>query len=93
MLGSRRQAEEGSFCKIAEDAGADFVETSTGFGGGVATLHDVELLRDCLPEAVGVKASGGIETAADAEAMISAGAGRIGTPHAVGIMRDFADVR
>ena len=77
-------------CKIIEDAGADFAETSTGFRpGGGATLHDVELLRDCLPETVGVKASGGIETAEAAQAMVSAGAGRIGTGHAVEIMRDF----
>jgi deoxyribose-phosphate aldolase len=79
-------------CRIVEDAGADFVETSTGSDGG-ATLHDVELLRDCLPEAVGVKATGGIETAEDAEAMVAAGAGRIGTSAAVEIMRGFAELR
>jgi deoxyribose-phosphate aldolase len=76
-------------CRLSEDAGADFVETSTGFANGGATIRDVELLRDCLPESVGVKASGGIETAAEAEAMVGAGAGRIGTQHAVAIMRDF----
>ncbi len=80
-------------CKIAEDAGVDFVETSTGFGGAGAAARDVELLRDCLPESVGVKASGGIETPGDAEAMVAAGAGRIGTSHAVAIMRGFADPR
>lgn len=80
-------------CKIVEDAGADFVETSTGFGAGGATAHDVELLRDCLPDTVGVKASGGIKSVEDAAAMISAGAGRIGTPHAVEIMRDFRKQR
>ncbi len=79
-------------CKIAEDAGVDFVESSTGFSGA-ATTRDVELLRDCLPEAIGVKASGGIETAGDAEAMVGAGAGRIGTSNAVAIMRGFADPR
>lgn len=80
-------------CKIAEDAGADFVETSTGYGPSGATIEDVELLRDCLPESVGVKASGGIETVDEAEAMASAGAGRIGTAHAVQIMRGYAQVR
>ena len=80
-------------CKIAEDAGADFVETSTGYGYGGATLHDVELLRDCLPESVGVKASGGIETAVEADAMVGAGAGRIGTSNAVEIMHGFAELR
>jgi deoxyribose-phosphate aldolase len=80
-------------CKIVEDAGADFVETSTGFGEGGATVHDVELLRDSLPESVGVKASGGVDTAEAAEAMVGAGAGRIGTASAVDIMRGFAELR
>ena len=80
-------------CRIVEDAGADFAETSTGYGNGGATLHDVELLRDCLPESVGVKAYGGIETAEDADAMVGAGAGRIGTSHAVEILRGFAELR
>jgi deoxyribose-phosphate aldolase len=80
-------------CRIALDAGADFVETSTGFGAGGATLHDVELLRDCLPESVGVKASGGIDSADAAEAMVGAGAGRIGTESGVAIMRGFAELR
>jgi deoxyribose-phosphate aldolase len=80
-------------CKIVEDAGADFVETSTGYGEGVATIHDVELLRDALPESIGVKASGGVDTAEAAEAMISAGAGRIGTAHAVAIMSGFTRLR
>ena len=80
-------------CKIVEDAGADFVETSTGHGDGVATVHDVELLRDTLPEAIGVKASGGIDSAEAAEAVIAAGAGRIGTAHAVEIMGGFSRLR
>jgi deoxyribose-phosphate aldolase len=80
-------------CKIVEDAGADFVETSTGYWDGGATLHDVELLRDCLPEGIGVKAAGGIETAQEADAMVSAGAGRIGTSHAVQILQGFAELR
>lgn len=80
-------------CRIAEDAGADFVETSTGFDGSDATLRDVELLRDCLPESVGVKASGGVRTADEAEAMVGAGAGRIGTADGVEVVRGFAGVR
>jgi len=80
-------------CKITEDAAADFVETSTGYGPGGATLHDVELLRDSLPESVGVKASGGIVRAEDAEAIVGAGAGRIGTEHGVAIMRGFAELK
>jgi deoxyribose-phosphate aldolase len=80
-------------CKIAEDAGVDFVETSTGYGTGGATVDDVELLRDCLPETIGVKASGEIETPEIAEEMISAGAGRIGTASAVAIVNGFAELR
>jgi deoxyribose-phosphate aldolase len=80
-------------CKIVEDAGADFVETSTGWTDASATLYDVELLRDMLPESIGVKASGGIDTSEEAEAMIAAGAGRIGTANAVAILADFAKLR
>jgi deoxyribose-phosphate aldolase len=80
-------------CRIVEEAGADFVETSSGFGGSRATPEDVELLRDVLPEAIGVKANGGIETAADAEMMIAAGAGRIGTAYAAEIIDEFAKAR
>lgn len=80
-------------CRIAEDAGADFVEAATGFDGSGAALRDVELLRDCLPESVGVKASGDVRTAEEAEAIVGAGAGRIGTPAGVEVMRDFPEVR
>jgi deoxyribose-phosphate aldolase len=80
-------------CKIVEDAGADFIETSTGWSAAPATLYDVELLRDMLPESIGVKAAGGIDSAEDAEAMIAAGAGRIGTANAVAILSDFAKLR
>ena len=80
-------------CKIAEIAGADFVKTSTGFGPQGATVHDVELLRDCLSERVAVKASGGIRTSADAERFIAAGAARLGTSAGVDIMREFAMLR
>jgi deoxyribose-phosphate aldolase len=80
-------------CKIVEDAGADFVENSTGWADAPATLYDVELLRDALPESIGVKASGGIDSAEVAEAMIAAGAGRIGTANAVAIVSGFAKLR
>ena len=71
-------------CKIVELAGADFAQT--GANGAPATIHDVELLRDYLPEAVGVKASGGVETLEDALGMINAGAGRLGSPFALEIV-------
>jgi deoxyribose-phosphate aldolase len=71
-------------CRIVAAAGADFASTSTG--DGAAPVADVELLRECLPEGVAVKASGGIETLADVEAMVNAGAARVGTTHAGAIM-------
>lgn len=80
-------------CRIAEDVGADFVETSVGHADATATLYDVEILREALPETIGVKASGGIATAEEAEAVIAAGAGRIGTADAVQIMNGFSKLR
>jgi len=74
-------------CELAEKAGADFVKTSTGFLGGVATVEDVALMRRAVK--IGVKASGGIRTAADARAMIEAGANRLGTSSGVSIIREL----
>lgn len=71
---------------LAKAAGAAFVKTSTGFGGGGATVDDVALLRAVVGDDVGVKASGGIRTAADALAMVRAGASRIGTSASVAIL-------
>ena len=71
-------------CKIAQEAGADFVKTSTGFFGG-ATIKDVRLMRETVGKDVGVKAAGGIRTFKDALAMIKAGASRIGTSAGVAI--------
>jgi deoxyribose-phosphate aldolase len=71
---------------VARSAGAAFVKTSTGFGGGGATPEDVALLRAVVGDAVGVKASGGIKTAADALAMVRAGASRIGASACVAIV-------
>jgi deoxyribose-phosphate aldolase len=65
-------------CKAAAEAGADFVKTSTGFGTGGATVEDVTLMRKSVPEKMGVKASGGIRTKEALEAMVAAGANRIG---------------
>jgi deoxyribose-phosphate aldolase len=71
---------------VARCAGAAFLKTSTGFGGGGATVEDVALLRTVAADELGVKASGGIRTAADALAMIRAGASRIGTSASVAIV-------
>lgn len=74
-------------CQLSEKAGADFVKTSTGFLGGVATIEDVALMRRTVT--IGVKASGGIRTASDALAMIQAGANRLGTSSGVNIVREL----
>ena len=65
-------------CELAKEAGADFVKTSTGFSTGGATVEDVRLMRATVGPEMGVKASGGVRSKADAEAMIAAGASRIG---------------
>ncbi|OMC42416.1 deoxyribose-phosphate aldolase [Mycobacterium sp. IS-1264] len=66
-------------CRAAEDAGADFVKTSTGFHpAGGASLRAVALMSETVGGRLGVKASGGIRTAADAVAMLNAGATRLG---------------
>lgn len=71
--------EKVKICQISEQAGADFVKTSTGFSLHGATVHDVSLMRDSVSEKVQVKASGGIKTHEQMLDMISAGATRIGT--------------
>jgi deoxyribose-phosphate aldolase len=83
------QEEKIAACVIAKDAGADFVKTSTGFSGGGATVEDVALMRYVVGPEVGVKASGGVRTAADALAVIAAGATRIGTSGGVRIMAEL----
>lgn len=67
-------------CRLAVEAGAAFVKTSTGFHpAGGATVDDVRLLRAMVGAGLGVKASGGVRSLADTQAMIAAGANRIGT--------------
>jgi deoxyribose-phosphate aldolase len=73
-------------CNISKQAGADFVKTSTGFSTHGATVHDVALMRRAVGPNVGVKASGGVRTLADLEAMRAAGANRIGTSSGVQIL-------
>jgi deoxyribose-phosphate aldolase len=78
--GALTEEEKRLACRLACDAGAAFVKTSTGFHpAGGATVADVRLLRAAVGPAIGVKASGGIRTLADVLAMIEAGATRIGT--------------
>lgn len=77
-------------CKLAKEAGADFVKTSTGLVGG-ATVEDVRLMRETVGRDVGVKAAGGIRTLKEALAMIRAGANRIGTSTGVAIIEEFTE--
>jgi deoxyribose-phosphate aldolase len=77
--------------KIVEEAGADFVKTSTGFGTSGATVHDVELIRKTVSKRIGIKASGGIRTAEQAIAMIKAGATRIGASRSVEIINSLKE--
>ena len=72
--------------EAAVAAGADFVKTSTGFGTGGATLDDVTLMRRVIAGRAEIKAAGGVRTPADAEAMIAAGATRLGTSGGVGLV-------
>jgi deoxyribose-phosphate aldolase len=71
----------------AQQAGADFVKTSTGFSRGGATAHDVALLRSVVGPNMGVKASGGIRTREAADLMIAAGATRIGASASLAIIK------
>ncbi|MFA6319279.1 MAG: deoxyribose-phosphate aldolase [Elusimicrobiota bacterium] len=73
-------------CLLSKKAGADFVKTSTGFSTGGATVEDVRLMRETVGPAMGVKASGGIRDAKIAQAMIEAGATRLGTSATVAIV-------
>lgn len=71
--------EKVAACRLAVAAGVDFVKTSTGFGPGGATVADVTLMRAAIGPDLGIKASGGIRTLAFAEALLAAGATRLGT--------------
>ncbi|WP_374000904.1 deoxyribose-phosphate aldolase [Bdellovibrio bacteriovorus] len=74
-------------CKAALEAGAHFVKTSTGFGGGGATVDDVKLMKSVVGNQMEVKASGGIKDAQQANAMIEAGATRLGTSSGITIIQ------
>ena len=81
--------EKEKACRLAADAKADFVKTSTGFSTGGATVEDVALMRHVVGEEVGVKASGGVRTLAALRDMVRAGANRIGTSSGVGILQEL----
>ena len=79
-------AQKAVACVAAQRAGADFVKTSTGFADGGATLRDVALMRQVVGDSMGMKASGGVRTASDVQAMLAHGATRIGASGSVGIV-------
>jgi len=70
--------EKVTVCRLAKEAGAHYVKTSTGFSTGGANVHDIALMRATVGEEMGVKASGGVRDYAAAKALIDAGASRIG---------------
>ena len=80
-------------CQAAKNAGADFVKTSTGFSKGGATVADIALMRRAVGSELGVKASGGVKSMADARAMVEAGATRIGASVGVKIAQEAAGVK
>lgn len=79
--------------RLASDAGADFVKTSTGYGPAGAEPKDVRLLRRVLPSNVRIKAAGGIRTYAQAQALIDAGADRLGASHGVQLAQELATLK
>jgi deoxyribose-phosphate aldolase len=81
--------EKVKVCKLAEQAGVDFVKTSTGFGPSGATAEDVRLIKSVVGTRIGVKAAGGIRTLEDVIKMLNAGATRIGTSASVNILKSI----
>jgi len=79
--------EKVAACYIAQAAGSDLVKTSTGFGPGGATRHDVALMRQTVGPTMGIKAAGGIRTYQDALVMVQAGATRIGASAGITIIQ------
>ena len=81
--------EKVTACEICVAAHADFVKTSTGFASGGATAEDVALMRATIGDRAGVKAAGGIRTAADLKKMVEAGANRIGASASLAILKEL----
>jgi len=82
-------AQKATACRLSEEAGADFVKTSTGFASGGATTADIALMRGAVGDRLGVKASGGIRDLATALAMVEAGASRLGCSASVAIVEEL----
>ena len=80
--------EQVKMCELVTYAGADFIKTSTGFGGGGATFDDIKLFSENIGEGVRMKASGGISSLEDAEKFMELGAERLGTSRIVKIVKE-----
>ena len=78
-------------CKLAIEAGASFIKTSTGFAEAGAKIEDVKLMRKAVGKEFGVKAAGGIRTLEEALKMVEAGANRLGTSGSVAIIKELKD--
>ena len=83
------EEEKITACRLASEAGADFVKTSTGFSLSGATVADVQLMRHTVGPVMGIKASGGVRTLDALQQMVAAGATRIGTSSGVAILREL----
>ena len=75
-------------CLLSQSAGVDFIKTSTGFSKSGATVEDIDLMRRVVGPAMGVKAAGGVRSLADAQAMLKAGANRLGTSAGLTIVKE-----
>lgn len=88
--GNLTKEEVKKVCRIVEESGADFIKTSTGFGTRGVEVDDVRLIREVVTRNIGVKASGGIKEFKDAQALIDAGATRLGTSSGDKIMEEYS---
>ncbi len=77
--------EKRTVCQVVLDSGAHYIKTSTGFSAGGATVPDIALFKSIVGDQIGIKASGGVRTREDAEALIAVGATRLGTSGGVSI--------
>ncbi len=84
------EAQIAAMCRIVEETGADFIKTSTGYGSRGASPEDIALFKKYLKKPAGMKASGGIRTAQDAQAYVEMGCRRLGTSNGVAIVRGQA---
>ncbi|MBQ2753413.1 MAG: deoxyribose-phosphate aldolase [Firmicutes bacterium] len=83
--------EKIKLCKVVSESGAEYIKTSTGFGGGGATFDDVKLFKDNIAPHLKIKAAGGIADLSDAEKFLSLGADRLGTSRVVKAVKNIND--